>query len=154
MQTDNVTVTYGDNVYAGWDFYALPLGAALIAAAQQIDQQADQARLKILADPLRALEYQIAATEAKTFATESYTGDVPPSVQAWMDAADLDAKSATDSILIEANAWQGALYAIRAARLNGKQHVLKASTHEAAQAIADAAISAINQSIAGVGNAA
>jgi hypothetical protein len=75
-------------------------------------------------------------------------------VQAWADAAELEPQAAADSIITEADAWQAALYAIRAARLKGKQRVLKATSHDAAEALTDAAIAEIRDSIAGVGNAA
>lgn len=154
MQTSNLNVTYGDSSYAGFDFAALPLGAALLTAAMQVDQAADQARRNVLGDSLRAVEYQLAASEAEAFAASNYEGAVPATVQAWMDAVDKDAVSATADILEEANAWRGALYAIRAARLKGKQRVLRAVSHDAAEVLADEAIAAIRASIEGVGNAA
>ncbi|KAB0507772.1 hypothetical protein [Pseudomonas moorei] len=153
MQTTNLSVTYGDKAFVGWNFVDLPLGAALLAAAQQIDVAADLARRVVLGDSLRAVEYQLTAQEAEAFAAAGYTGDMPPSVQAWADAAELEPKAATDSIIAEADAWKTALYAIRAARLKGKQRALKATSHDAAEALADTAIAAIRDSIAGVGNA-
>lgn len=154
MQTTNINVTFEDRAYVGFEFTDLPLGAALQAAMEQIDQAADLARRAVLGDSLRALEYQITADEAKVFAEGGYQGEVPPTVQAWMDAADLDAPAATDNILQEATAWKNALYKIRAARLKGKQDVLKRTTHEGAVAVADEAIAAIHASIQDVGNAA
>ena len=154
MKTENLNVTFNGQFFAGWTFADLPLGAALLIAALQIDAAADAARVAVLVDPLRALEYDRAATEAKAFAAAGYVGDMPPSVQAWADAAELTAQAAADSIIVEADAWQGALYAIRAARLKGKQRVLKAIGHDAAEALADAAIADIRESIVGVGNAA
>ncbi|MCE1059114.1 hypothetical protein LU646_14630 [Pseudomonas alloputida] len=153
MQTTNLSVDFGGRALIGYEFAELPLGAALLAACQQIDAAADVARRNVLGDSLRALEYQTAEAEARVFAQAGYTGEAPPTVQAWMDAADLDAQAATDIILQEAAAWKGALYKIRAARLKGKQDVLKRTTHEAAEAVADEAINAIHASIQGVGNA-
>lgn len=154
MQTSNINVIFEDRAYVGFEFAELPLGAALQAAMEQIDQAADLARRAALGDSLRALEYQITADEAKSFAAAGYVGEVPPTVQAWMDAADLDAQEATDNILQEAAAWKNALYKIRAARLKGKQDVLKRTTHEGAEAVANEAVAAIQVSIQGVGNAA
>ena len=94
------------------------------------------------------------ADEAAAFAAAGYAGEVPSTVQAWMDAAGLEAKAATDSILAEASAWKQALYQLRTLRLKGKQDVLKAASHDAAEGIADVAISAIYASVQGVGNAA
>jgi len=153
MQTTNLSVTFAGSSYAGWDFASLPLGAALLAAAQQIDAAADLARRVVLSDSLRAVEYQLTAKEAEAFAAANYEGDVPPTVQAWMDAVGKDAASATADILEEARAWKGALYRIRADRLKGKHQVLLAGSHATAEAIADEAIAAIQAGIQGVGNA-
>ncbi|WP_410952474.1 hypothetical protein [Pseudomonas sp. S1(2024)] len=150
MKTTDLNVIFNGQQYAGWDFAALPLGAALVAACEQIDLAADTARRTLAGDTLRALEHQTAAEEAKAFAQAGYNGEAPPSVQAWMDAAELDAQAATESILAKAQAWQTALYAIRAARLNGKQGVLKAATHAAMEYMADQAIVAIQAGIEGV----
>lgn len=154
MQKQNILVVFGGRTYAGFSFESLPLEAALLVAAQQVDQAADQARSAVLGDPLRAVEYRITAEEAESFAAADYSGPVPPSVQAWMDAAGLEAWAATDDILTEANAWKAAIYALRAERLKGKQSVLRAVSHEQAEALADAAIAAIKASVQGVGNAA
>jgi len=154
MKTVELNVVFNGQSYVGFDFSLLPLEAAKLAANAQIDQAADVARRAVLGDSLRALEYQAAAQEAETFAQAGYTGQVPPTVQAWMDAAGLEAQAATDSILAEAAAWKGALYKIRAVRLKGKQDVAKAASHDAVVPIADAAIAAILASVEGVGNAA
>lgn len=154
MQTQNINVDFGGQSYVGFGFHSLPLAPALLVAAQQIDQAADQARSAVLGDPLRAVEYRLTAEQAERFAASDCVGPVPPTVQAWMDAADLDARAATDSILVESRAWEAAIYTIRSERLKGKQGVLKATSHEQAEALADAAIAAIKASIQGVGNAA
>lgn len=153
MQKQNLNVMFNGQSLIGFTFSGLPLAAALMVAARQIDEAADAARIAVLGDSLRALEYERAATEAKAFAATGYTGDMPPSVQAWADAAELEPQAAADSIIAEANAWQAALYAIRAARLKGKQQVLKAVSHDAAEMLADTAIADIRESIVGVGNA-
>ncbi|WP_367599268.1 hypothetical protein [Pseudomonas fulva] len=154
MEKQNLTIDYAGNSYIGFGFTALPFGAALQVACRQVDQAADAARLAVLGDPLRAFEYRIAAEEAQAFAVAGYKGAVPATVQAWIDAADLSPQDAADSILAEAAAWKGALYAIRAARLKGKQHALKAGTHEAVEVVTDEAIAAIKAAVQGVGNAA
>lgn len=154
MQTTNLNIDFGGTAYAGFDFSALPLAAALMIACQQIDQAADQARRNVLGDPLRAVEYRLTAEEAERFAAADYSGPAPATVQAWMDATGLDAQAATDSILVEASAWRSVIYAIRAERLKGKQGALKAGSHEAAEIVADAAIAAIRASVQGVGNVA
>jgi hypothetical protein len=154
MQTQSLNIVHGGQSYVGFIFSELPLVAALEAACQQIDKAADIARYSVLGDSLRALEYERAAVEANAFAAAGYAGDMPPSVQSWADAAELEPQAAADSIIVEADAWQAALYAIRAARLKGKQRVLKAISHDAAEALTDAAIVEIRESVVGVGNAA
>jgi hypothetical protein len=154
MQKQNLNVIFNGQSMIGFMFSALPLAAALSVAAKQIDEAADAARVAVIGGSLRALEYERAAVEARIFAAAGYAGAMPPSVQAWADAAELEPQAAADSIITEADAWQAALYAIRAARLKGKQRVLKATSHDAAEALADTAIADIRASIAGVGNAA
>ncbi|AHC82698.1 hypothetical protein X970_11995 [Pseudomonas monteilii SB3101] len=154
MQKRSLSVNYGGQFYAGFAFADLPLGAALRVAIEQIDQAADAARAAVLVDPLRALEYERTAVEARAFAAAGYAGEVPLSVQAWADAAELTAQQSADSILVEVNAWEAALYAIRAQRLKGKQQVLKATSHDDAEALTDATITAIRASVEGVGSAA
>lgn len=153
MKTISLNVNYGGQSFIGFAFSALPLGAALIVAQEQIDQAADQARLSVLGDSMRAVEYQLTAQEAEAFAAGNHVGEVPGTVQAWMDAVGKDAVSATDEILAKANAWKAALYQIRAARLKGKHEVLLATSHEAAEVIADRAIAAIQASVQGIDNA-
>lgn len=154
MQKTNLFVDFGGQTYAGFSFSDLPLKAAVLVACRQIDQAADMARSSVLGDPLRAVEYRLTADEAESFSAADYAGPVPATVQAWMDASGLDSKAATDDILVEARAWKAAIYALRAARLKGKQQVLKAQTHDAAEALADEAINAIRESVQGVGNVA
>ncbi|MBA1195472.1 hypothetical protein G7007_21930, partial [Pseudomonas entomophila] len=120
MQTTNLSVEFGGKTYNGFEFTSLPLAAAHVVACRQIDQAADTARRAVLGDSLRAVEYQLTAQEATAFAAADYSGDVPPTVQAWMDATSLEAKPATESILAEAAAWKKALYELRALRLKGK----------------------------------
>lgn len=154
MQTQNINVVFNGQQMIGFSFEALPIAAARLVACQQIDQAADAARIAVLGDPLRALEYQVAAEEATAFAQAEYTGEAPPAVQAWMDAAGLEPQAAADSILAQAAACKAAFYKIRAARLKGKQGVLKAPAHQAAEALTDTAIAEIQASIQGVGNVA
>ncbi|QJQ08206.1 hypothetical protein A3L25_001785 [Pseudomonas putida] len=154
MQTTNLSIEFEGRTYLGSNFSTLPLAAAMLVASRQIDQAADAARRAVLGDSLRAVEYQVTADEASAFAAAGCSGEVPPTVQAWMDAAGLEAQAATDSILAEAAAWKQALYQLRALRLKGKQDVLKVASHDAVEAVADVAIAAIHASVQGVGNAA
>lgn len=153
MQKTNLSVDFGGKTYVGFAFEELPLAAAQLLACRQIDQAADAARRAVLGESLRALEYQVTAEEAAAFAAADYSGEVPPSVQAWMDAAGLEAQAATDSILAQAAAWKSALYELRALRLKAKQQVLKAASHDSVEALTDPAIEAIHACVKGVGNA-
>lgn len=154
MQKSNLNVIISGQSFVGFEFSALPLAAALVVAMAQIDRAADAARGLVVGDPLRAQEHERAANEAHVFAAGGYAGDMPPYVKAWADAAGLEPKAATDSILAEAEAWNAALLAIRIIRLKGKQDVLKATSHDSAEVVTDVAIAAIRESVQGVGNAA
>lgn len=143
MQKNSLNVVFGGNNYVGFDFELLPLAAALIVAAQQIEQAADQARTLVLGDSLRAVEYQMAEADAKTFMVAGFDGEVPATVQAVVDASEVSPQAAAELILAESAAWRGALCEIRAARLKGKQAMLKATTHAEAEGYADTAIDAI-----------
>jgi hypothetical protein len=147
MQKTFLNVVYGDNTYNGFDFEALPIGAALLVAQQQIEQAADQARSAVLGDPLRAIENQLAEDEAKAFKQAGYAGDVPLTVQALVDAQGIEPMDAAEAILQEAQAWHAALCSIRSARLKGRVEVLKATTHAQAEAYADTAINTIRASV-------
>lgn len=153
MRKSSLNITFNGNNYNGFEFAMLPLGAALLCVIQQIDEAADNARVTVVGNSLRVVEYQLAEQEAQAFQAAGFEGPVPATVQAWVDAAGLEPQAAAESILTEAAAWKGALYAIRAARLKGKQQALKAASHDEAEAIADVAITAINASVVGVGNA-
>ncbi|MGW7235466.1 hypothetical protein ACWGIE_20080 [Pseudomonas fulva] len=153
MRKSSLNITFNGNNYNGFEFAMLPLGAALLCVIQQIDEAADNARVTVVGNSLQVVEYQLAEQEAQAFQAAGFEGPVPATVQAWVDAAGLEPQAAAESILTEAAAWKGALYAIRAARLKGKQQALKAASHDEAEAIADVAITAINASVVGVGNA-
>jgi len=151
-----------DEVMLGWSYdgamFTPPapptLDAVRAALMTRIDKTADAARLAVAGDPLRAAEYQIAESEAKAYQAGGYTGDCPPSVRSWAEAKGWTAKQATDNILVEAAAWNAALYAIRDARLKAKEGVRTAQTADAASAIANLAIEGINAKVANLGNAA
>lgn len=149
MQKQFLNVLWNGDNYVGFDFEALPIGAALVVAQEQIEQAADQARSAVLGDPLRAIENQLAEDEAKAFKQAGYAGDVPLTVQALVDSQGIEPMEAAEAILQEAQAWHAALCAIRAARLKGKVEVLKATNHAQAEAYADTAINAIRASVPG-----
>jgi len=120
-----------------------------------IDVAADRARHTVAGDPLRALEYDRAATEAKSFAAAGYPADdVPRTVAAWAING-RTAQQAADSILVEAAAYTEALYRIREARLYAKQAVSAAAASgdfAMAEQTASDAVAAIARAAKGIGN--
>lgn len=130
------------------------LGQIRINLCKLIDEAADAARLAVAGDPLRAAEYQIAETEARTYQAAGYVDECPRSVKSWAEAKNWSPKQAADNIIAEAAAWNAALYAIRDARLKAKEGVRNALTAESASAIAQAAIDGIKAKVANLGNAA
>jgi len=129
------------------------LATAMSWAIAAIDEAADAARLAVAGDPLRAAEYQIAETEAKSYQAAGYAGECPPSVKSWAEAKGWTSKEAADNILAEAGAWNTALYALRDVRLKAKEAVRSASTSEEAMAISRTAVDGIKAKVANLGNA-
>lgn len=126
----------------------------LSALCGDIDTAADAARLAVAGDPLRALEYDRAASEAQAFAAANYQGDVPPMVAAWAING-RTAQQAADSILAEAAQYNAALVQLRTVRLAAKEQVraaMDAGNTEQAQTIAEQTIAAIQAAVAGIGN--
>lgn len=124
--------------------------------AAQVDAAADQARLSVVVDPVRVVEYDYAAKAAKEFADAGYPEDqVPAMVKAWAIGG-RTAQEAADSILAENAAYIGALEQLRTTRLAAKQGIkdlLTAKKYDKAQALADSTCAAIKQAVEGVGNA-
>jgi hypothetical protein len=123
----------------------------------RVDAAADAARAAVAGDPLRAVEYDRAASEAQVFAAAGYPTDaVPRTVAAWAING-RTAQQAADSILAEAAAYTEALYVIRETRLAAKEQIrtlMAAGEVEQAQQLAEQTVAAIEAAVAGVGNAA
>jgi hypothetical protein len=121
----------------------------------QIDVAADAARQVVVGDPLRAVEYEKAAAEAKAFEEAGYPADaVPRAVSAWAING-RTSRQAADSILAEAAAYIEALYLIRETRLQAKELIratMSAGNIEHAQDIAAETVAAIEAAVAGIGN--
>lgn len=120
----------------------------------KIDAAADAARRAVAGDPLRAVEYDRAASEAQAFAAAGYQGAVPPMVAAWAING-RTAQQAADDILREAAQYNGALVQLRATRLQAKELIRQAMANgdvEQAQDIAAETIAAIEAAVAGIGN--
>lgn len=121
---------------------------------QRIDAAADAARRAVAGDPLRAVEYDRAASEAQAFASAGYQGEVPPMVAAWAING-RTAQQAADDILREAAQYNGALVQLRATRLQAKELIRQAMDNgnvEQAQDIAAETIASIEAAVAGIGN--
>ena len=129
-----------------------PSKASNLLAA--IDMCADNARRAVAGDPLRAVEYDRAASEAQAFAAAGYQGEVPPMVAAWAING-RTAQQAADDILREAAQYNGALVQLRATRLQAKELIRQAMADgnvEQAQDIAAETIASIEAAVAGIGN--
>jgi len=129
---------------------------ALDELCARIDAAADAARSAVVGDPVRSLEYQKAAEEARAFVAAGYPADAVPRTVAAYVTAERTAQQSADSILAEEAAYNEALYFLRETRLQAKEQVRKAMTDgmvEQAQAITDETVAAIQAAVAGVGNA-
>ncbi|RRW28845.1 hypothetical protein [Ectopseudomonas oleovorans] len=153
--------SHGMRITCGEDGYPLlaelpPIPVTAAGLCAQIDTAADTARRAVAGDPLRAVEYEKSAAEAQAFKDAGYpAGAVPRTVAAWAIEG-RTAQQAADSILVEAAAYNEALYQIREARLQAKAMVraaMDAGQVERAQDIAAETIAAIEAAVAGIGNA-
>ncbi|MBN3005000.1 hypothetical protein JW897_14725 [Chromobacterium alkanivorans] len=116
---------------------------------RDIDAATETTRSAIFGSEPRLAEYQRAAAEAQAFKDAGYKGEAPPAVRSWAEAKGWDGRQAADSILAKAAACEQALYAIRDARLKGKEAVRQAADEAAARAAADEAVSRLQQLAAG-----
>jgi hypothetical protein len=131
---------------------ASPSASTLCA---EIDAAADAARRAVAGDPLRAVEYDRAASEAQAFAAAEYQGEAPPMVAAWAING-RTAQQAADDILREAAQYNGALVQLRTVRLQAKEQIrtfMAANQIEEAQLLAEQTIAAIEAAVSGIGNA-
>ncbi|MDH4869799.1 hypothetical protein [Pseudomonas sp. BN515] len=139
---------------AGRPFLADPAPPSSAALCNLIDAAADAAREAVAGDPLRAVEYERAAMEAKAFADAGYQGAVPPMVAAWAINGRTP-QQAADSILGEAAQYNAALVQLRTVRLQAKELVraaMAAGNVEQAQDIATQTIASIEAAVSGIGN--
>lgn len=121
----------------------------------RIEAAADKARHLVAGDPLRAVEYDRAASEAHAFKLAGYPLDaVPRCVAAWAIGG-RSAQEAADNIIAEATAYIEVLYRLRETRLHAKEGVralMTAGDIAAAQLLTDETIQEIHVLITGVGN--
>ena len=95
-----------------------------------IDKASDSARLKIIVDPTRAIEYRQAEQEAMQQKATGYTGQAPPTVHTWATVKGWTDKDAADDIIATAALWNKALYTIRDIRLFAKEAVRIATSED------------------------
>lgn len=138
----------------GRPFLAAPPPPSLATLCARIDTAADTARRAVAGDPLRAVEYDRAATEAHAFASAGYQGEVPPMVAAWAINGRTP-QQAAESILHEAAQYTAALVQLRTVRLQAKEQIRAAMAEgnvEQAQQLTAQTIAAIDAAVAGIGN--
>ena len=143
-----------DYVWSGSE-WAPPTSAQYDAAFRlkalaELDAAADECRLQVAGNPLRIVEYQRAADEAAHFQA---TGEALPAVTSWAAAKGWSNAQAAQSILDEARAWNGVLYAIRDIRLEAKESIRTAPLDQVTS-IKESAKVTLRNLIIGVGNAA
>lgn len=94
---------------------------------ERIELVADTQRAKIVGDPVRAFEYELAEKEARVFRERNYAEPIPQTVISWMQASGLDRIQATDTTLQMADAFKYALNEIRRIRLVAKYNIMRSS---------------------------
>ena len=99
----------------------------------RIDLVADTIRNVIVGDPVRAFEYKQAELDARAFQSNNYQGEVPSTVQSWVNASGLTIQDATDNIIHEANLFNMLLLKIREYRLMGKAMIKNAASDATAE---------------------
>jgi hypothetical protein len=98
------------------------------AAINDVDALCDQARLKVVVDPVRMKEYETAEAQASAFKAANYEGTVPQYVKSWQEAKGWTAQAACDDILAASARWQGALALLRDMRLKTKEAIRRSTT--------------------------
>jgi hypothetical protein len=99
-------------------------------AIDTMDAEGDAARLKVIGDPTKVLEYQLAEAQARPYAAASYPDPAPECVASWAEAKrwanggePWTGQQAADDIITTADRWYGALERIRRLRLDAKERV-------------------------------
>lgn len=148
MQKQNLFVVHGGISYAGFNFEDLPLEAALQVAIQQIDLEADKARLMICGDTLRVMEQQLAEEQARAFLQSTSKESVPQVVKDFAELLGTDAEVAAARLLEQGDEWRDAVRAIHSARLQGRRAVERSNSHTQVEASTDAVLLRIRASTA------
>jgi hypothetical protein len=122
-----------------------PLKIVAARAIAAVDAEGDAARLLVIGDPTKVLEYQLAEAQARPYAGAGYPDPVPECVASWADAkrwanggAPWTGQQAADDIITTADRWYSALESIRRLRLDAKERVRAMLATGAALADVDA----------------
>jgi hypothetical protein len=113
-------------------------------AIDTMDAEGDAARLKVIGDPTKVLEYQLAEAQARPYAAAGYPDPAPECVASWSDAKrwangePWTGQQAADDIITTADRWYAALERIRRLRLDAKERVRAAVAAGAVLADVDA----------------
>lgn len=142
-------VADGDTYDSADDTITKPAGPSLAElkarAIAAINHHSGLARLRFVTDSaFQETEYDLTLEEANAYKAAGYTGDVPPMVQAEVDAQDITAREATDFIIATANTLRTAAAAIRTHRRAGIVAIEAASTAPAIDTIRDDTLAALD----------
>lgn len=122
-------------------------------AIARIDAVCDAARLRVVGDPVRVKEYEVAESQAKDYKARGYANAVPPFVAVWQQAKHRDgwtAQQACDDILAASASWNGALAALRGLRLAAKEDVRAATGRVEIDAVLAGFVSTLSMMMEGV----
>lgn len=106
----------------------------------QIDADADTARVSVLIKTTKAEEYMQAETQARAWKEADYAGEAPPDVASWAAAKwrdKLTDRQAAESILAQADQYRALLSGIRALRLRHMEDARHAPDAAGARAVLD-----------------
>ena len=103
------------------------------SSISSIDAGVDMIYAKTIGN--RTTEYQLAETEAATYASSGYTGTVPPTVSGWALINGWTSSQAADDILQTSSNWRAVQQTLRSQRLTTKDRLKKASTYAEIESI-------------------
>lgn len=121
------------------------LAARLQALCVDVDREADNTRLLLSGDTLRALEHQRADESARAFLDAGAPAEaVPQAVAAWV-TEQRDARQAAEDIVAHADRFAEALLTIRSLRLQAKEKIRSATGAAQADAVREQVVQALRQ---------
>ena len=124
-----------------------PVDILAARAIDTIDAEGDAARMKVIGDPTKVLEYQLAEAQARPYAAAGYPDPAPECVASWAEAKrwanggePWTGQQAADDIITTADRWYAALERIRRLRLDAKERLRAAVVAGAVLADVDAIV--------------